>query len=701
MTQRLRFLLLFSIAFSLFTPIINAQFVNFEETWQKFLTEDKTSDISKLPQPSKEDKQDYAKWCLIYATTNYCGGNLKESTKLMSEIDKVGETVYKTIPGFTDRHQLMKDNISAYKRTQYAWVNFISYDRISFADLKTLEDAKAVCEKGTLAKYSYMMAHAHYCDGNVPEAKKYFQDRVMRLVERTSLKVEDVERLDEMVARMKKLFKDLKAVDVAWQKYLTSGESEGFDTELDTYECNPIPNIKVYLLRGAANICDDGEEMLEKINALKEETDIELGADLKKKLAEFEKAVGQYSGDIAVLDKAWAEFMKRDTTIVRGFLGEYCKKDAEIKAYIMEGTMFTCDFGKEMMKKAQRTKEKYNPTLDADTQEKWEGLEAKIQALADEATEVGRIFTEFGENGDSLVSEVTFKKDYCDKVAQVKSWLVKAHLAPCKRGEPYIKAINKLKDLEKLTFDEEIKCSLQRLDQKIWDCKYWELVRQAQEETNEEREVFGPAAAQIMQIELNSDEQPCETKVQYTPLGKIGVKYIISTFLCQNIDLAKMGDPEYYKKIATFVDEQVLQRYCEADLRCKEDFFIYLEGHTDGNRFNGVSYKQSLNIPEGTPFTHFDDGEIIEKETEREMTKTLRSNMELGIARAWTVKNQLDFMEVPITIGAYEHPSDEKGGEYRRVEIVLNITNLLLDFYEKRLAELLEESGIGERPDAC
>lgn len=64
--------------------------------------------------------------------------------------------------------------------------------------------------------------------------------------------------------------------------------------------------------------------------------------------------------------------------------------------------------------------------------------------------------------------------------------------------------------------------------------------------------------------------------------------------------------------------------------------------------------------------------------------------MELGIARAWTVKRQLDFMGVPITIGAYEHPKSEKGGEYRSVHIELNITNLLLDFYEKRLAELLE-----------
>ena len=98
-------------------------------------------------------------------------------------------------------------------------------------------------------------------------------------------------------------------------------------------------------------------------------------------------------------------------------------------------------------------------------------------------------------------------------------------------------------------------------------------------------------------------------------------------------------------------------------MRCKEDFFIYLEGHTDGHEFRGARYKKSLDIPEGTPYTHFIGQDTLEKTTSRELTTSLRSNMELGIARAWTVKHQLDFMGVPITIGAYEHPAAEKGGE--------------------------------------
>ena len=163
-----------------------------------------------------------------------------------------------------------------------------------------------------------------------------------------------------------------------------------------------------------------------------------------------------------------------------------------------------------------------------------------------------------------------------------------------------------------------------------------------------------------------------------------------------------MGDPEYYKKIATWVDTEVLSKYCEANMRCKEDFYIYLEGHTDGNRFSGAKYEKSLDIPEGTPFTHFvgnNSGAVdTTEENTRNIKTELKSNMELGIARAWTVKQQLDFMKVPITVGAYEHPSGEKGGEFRRIEIELNITNLMLDFYEKTLKELIKESGIGNRP---
>ncbi|RMG88453.1 MAG: hypothetical protein D6714_00665, partial [Bacteroidetes bacterium] len=317
------------------------------------------------------------------------------------------------------------------------------------------------------------------------------------------------------------------------------------------------------------------------------------------------------------------------------------------------------------------------------------------------AQNLDQLWSLFIENQDTLTEPFDLADFYCDPVRMVKAWTIRGHLNPCDDGQPRLDQIDALQQKQQLQFDDELACRIRRLRIKVWDCRYWELVRQARAETHAERERFGPQSAEIMQKALNSEQQPCETTVEYEPLGYIGVKYIITTYLCQDIDLAKMGDPAYYKKIATWVDTEVLQKYCEEGLRCKEEFFIYLEGHTDGNAFRGARYKNSLDIPAGTPFTHFVNGDTTQTETTREITTSLRSNMELGLARAWTVKQQLDFMEVPITIGAWEHPASEKGGAFRRIEIELNITKLLLDFYEKRLRELLEASGIGARPETC
>ena len=402
------------------------------------------------------------------------------------------------------------------------------------------------------------------------------------------------------------------------------------------------------------------------------------------------------------LEKAWNEFVPSDT-ITSGieYMFEYCQKDAQIKAYTIYGTVHACDKGAEMLEKIAQIQEEHNPKLDKTTTEKITNLENKLKKYDADFAALENLWATFIENNDTLTEAYSLAGFYCDKIAQVKSWTIKGMMNECKMGQQYINLIDDLQQSHNLQFDDELECRVLRLRQEVWDCRYWELVLQARKETHAERERFGPPSAQIMEGDLNSDKQPCQTTVVYNPLGNIGIKYVITTFLCQEIDLAKMGDPEYYKKIAAWVDNEVLQKYCEASMRCKEDFFIYLEGHTDGHEFKGARYKKSLDIPEGTAFTHFVGQDTLEKTTERELTNSLRSNMELGIARAWTVKNQLDFMGVPITIGAYEHPSDEKGGEYRRIEIELNITNLLLDFYEKRLNELLVASGIGERPENC
>ncbi len=682
--------------------LCQAQFVNFEETWKEFLTDTKTSNISKLTKPSKETPVDYVKWCLMYGYVDFCANDIGSAEKLMREIKKTGESVYAKIPDIKARYDDLESKIDAYHETERLWQKFLKYESVTLEDLEKNAVAKTVCEKGTLAKHFYMLAHIHYCAGDIGSAKDNFENRVLKLAERTSLKVEDVQGLKERVASTKQLFIDLPKLGKAWKEYTNTDKSPGFKPELPLIKCNAIPNMKAHMLRAAVDICKFGAENLAEIQKLQRDNQQSVPKDLQEKIDWLESEVGRYNGDIAKLDKSWKEFVSTDTLLgALDFMSEYCEKEAQIRALTMYGTVKACTDGQKMLDSIASIQTTFKPQLDAATKDKIKKLEAKLKQYEADREALDLLWAEFIVENDTLLHPFETATYYCDKITQVKSWTIKGMMDECNKGQQYLDAINALKKEHSLEFDEELACRVLRLQIEVWDCRYWELVLQARKETHAERERFGPASAKIMQDDLNSEQQPCETTVLYDSLGNIGIQYIISTYLCQDIDLAKMGDPEYYKKIAAWVDTEVLSKYCEANMRCKEDFFIYLEGHTDGHAFKGARYKNSLEIPEGTPFTHYSEVDTEEKTTEREITNSLRSNMELGIARAWTVKQQLDFMGVPIRIGAYEHPASEKGGEFRKVDIELNITNLLLDFYEKRLQELLDRSGIGARPEGC
>ncbi len=679
-----------------------AQFVNFEDTWREFLANEKTSNISKLTKPPKDQPIDLVKWALMNANTYFCSGDISSAQNRMDDVVAVGETKYKTIPGFTEKYTDLQNKIKAYHAIDRYWRRFLINKDVSLEKLEAEPDALRLCEKETLAKTNYMMAHAYYCNGDMEKAKNIFEKRVLTLVEKTSLKVEDVEGLKSEVDKMKSLYAGLPKLDKAWAAFVKTDVSPGFDKKLPLMKCNPEPTIKAYTLIAAADICNKGDKMLKKITKLRSASNTKLSKDLRDKLKWLEDEVGRYNGDVAVLNKAWKEFVPTNTLedeIEFGY--EYCELEDRIKAYIMVGMVHLCDSGVVMLERIGDIIKEQEPDLTDETVGEFEELYMATKSNHQDLESLNQQWTEFIENNDTIPNGIDLAEVYCDKIAQVKSWTILGHFDPCDEGERYLDNIDEFQEKHELEFDEELACRVLRLRGKVYHCRYMELVIQARKETHAEREKFGPESAKVMQVDLNSDKQPCETKVQYTPLGNIGIKYIISTYLCQEIDLAKMGDPEYYKKIAAWVDGEVLQKYCEESMRCKEDFYIYLEGHTDGHPFKGARYKNSLAIPEGTPFTHFEGDYADDKTTEREITNSLRSNMELGIARAWTVKQQLDFMGVPIHLGAYEHPKSEKGGEYRRIEIELNITNLLLDFYEKRLQQLIMSSGIGERPEGC
>jgi hypothetical protein len=122
MKQKMLTLLSLFLLISIGSVQLNAQaeLVNYEETWQKFLKEPLTSAVSKLTKPEKSNSSDYLKYCLMYATSYFCADNLKDAQEMMAEIKKVGLVEYSKIPGYKERFDDLGKKIEAY----YQWVNF-------------------------------------------------------------------------------------------------------------------------------------------------------------------------------------------------------------------------------------------------------------------------------------------------------------------------------------------------------------------------------------------------------------------------------------------------------------------------------------------------------------------------------------------------------------------------------------------------
>ena len=604
-----------------------AQVVNFEQTWKEFLSNEKTSNISKLPDPGKEQTEDYLKYQLMYANSHFCANEMPACATKMGEIKRMGVAKYDKIPHFKDKYDALLSRIEASTKLEGLWKRYVIKKNVTVEEIDGIAEVRKVCNKSILAKLSLMETNAYLCKGDIAKSKEVFEKRVLQISEKTDFKPKSVPGMPEEIQQFKNIFAGLDKLNPMWDKFISSGTSTGCNIDLPVIACYPIPNIKIYTLKAYEDICKYGPEMYKKIKALQTSNPHELPADLNEKVTFLSGEVGNTEEDMANLNLAWKEYTPKDTLL-------------------------------------------------------------------------------------KPIADYKLVPYYCDKIAQVKSWVMKGGVNSCAEGQQYLDSINALQKRHNLVFDAQLACHVLRLRIEVWDCRYWEIVAQARKETHEERERFGPASALIMQTDLNGKGVVCPTTVKYEPLGYIGIKYQIVINLCQNLDVANMGDPEYYKKIAAWLNNQVLVKYCNTtNWRCKEGFAIYLEGHTDGNNFTGAKYDRALNIPIGTPYTHFMSiaatktaparVDTLKKTNARLIMNDLKNNMELGMARAWSVKQQLDFMSVPITIGAFEHAKHEKTANFRHIDIYLNIPNLLLDFYEKRLKELLLASGIGERPKPC
>lgn len=463
-----------------------AQTVNFDQTWKEFLENNKISNMSELVKPDRAYNQPaYAKYLLMNTNTSFCQSDVADAEKLMTEVQAIDGRVLEAIPGFLPKMEDLNNKIGAYHSMDAVWKRFLQTRSVTLEELDAIAAAKTSCEKRTLAKYSYMMAYAHLCRGELANAKDIFENRTLRLTEKTTLRVQDVEGLAGEVARLKSWFQDQVKLDAAWANYMRTGRSPGFETELPLFPCYPIPNMKALVLKGAVDICNLAPTMLAKIRQLQAESNVTPDGELAVKLKELEAAVQQKEGDLATLNAAWAAFLPNNKVTHFGKYGyDYCAKEPLIRAYIMDGFAYTCELGEEMLRKIDSMQRKDMTPLEQITMLKINELAALTEKYRADGAKIEKLWDKFVAQGDKLSQPYQSADFYCDNVQQVKDWTMQGLTATCEQAPHYLAQIDRFQETFEFTFTKDVECRIQKLRTKIWDCRYTALLQLAKVEAS-------------------------------------------------------------------------------------------------------------------------------------------------------------------------------------------------------------------------
>ena len=469
-----RFFCLIMGFFLIATTTTTAQSVNFEETWKEFLDNNKISNMSALNKPnSQHDPLNYLKYLMMNMNTSFCQSEIEEAEKMLVAINDIEVKAHQAIPGFVPKLKDLDAKLKAYHSMDAIWVEFLQARTVDLGRLNDVKAAKTSCEKQTLAKYSYMTVYAHFCKGDVAKAKNILENRTLRLTEKTSLRVEDVEGLESEVAKMKLLFQNINELEANWKDYVNTGVSAGYDTELPLFPCYPIPNMKEWLLKGAFDVCNAGPEMLEKVKNAKKESGVALDRDMKKKIKDLEAAIGENEDRLAVLNNAWKAFLPDNEVKMenRKYGFEYCNTEPLIRAYIMEGFANVCGNAEESLQQIDELRQS-DVTLTKVTKDKINELfDTHLQTQADEV-DINDLWNAFVAQGDTLYKDNQLADYYCDHIYDVKAWLIKGLSSSCQDAIPYLEKIDEVKNNLEFEFAQDIRCRVTKLRIRIWDCRY-------------------------------------------------------------------------------------------------------------------------------------------------------------------------------------------------------------------------------------
>ncbi|MCH2022973.1 MAG: hypothetical protein MK207_10895 [Saprospiraceae bacterium] len=453
------------IYISFFMPVINAQLVNYEETWQEFLRKEKTSNISELMEPDIGHKSNYLKYALMYANTYFCADNLKSCQEMIDRIESIGEEAQNKIPGFIDRYDKFKIKVKAYKNFAPIWNKFLNdKNSVSREEVFAISDAKTVCEKGTLCKYFYLVARDYFCDNDFDNARDQFDNRVRKLIA-TSFDYKSIDGLSQEMEKMLLFWEGIDELNTAWDTYVITGVSPGFKGELPVFDCNVLPNLKSCILKATFDLCGEGTKMLKKIKALQKINEHPLSSDMIDVINWIETEVGYIENDLVILNSFWRVFIPNDIlpTTANYKHTFRCDREAEIKAYLMDGLSQPCLNGRDALNNIDRIRKQYKPDMGSVTLTKFKKLKSLISNDEKGVAVVFSAWRDFLEDGHlSIEYNFDFEFGHCNKVSEIRSYIIDGTINSCHKGQKRLDDIEKVmveydpeldeKTIEKLEF---------------------------------------------------------------------------------------------------------------------------------------------------------------------------------------------------------------------------------------------------------
>jgi len=282
---------------------------------------------------------------------------------------------------------------------------------------------------------------------------------------------------------MKALFKDMAKLDVAWSSYVKTGVSPGFDIELPLIPCNPIPNMKELILKGAVDLCSTGQETFERIKELQAQSNVTPNKAFKKGLEKFEAALEQNNSRLSNLNEAWEAFIPENKMSSISYGYEYCEKEPLIRAYIMDGFANACFVAEEMLQKIDDLQNEEMTQLEQITMIKINELAELSEQYQFNAVRIEELWGRFVAQGDKLTEDFESTL-YCDNIHQVKDWTIKGLSVSCEEGQVYLEQIEDFQRTFEFSFDEDVECRVQDLRIKIWECRYTALQKLARVEAS-------------------------------------------------------------------------------------------------------------------------------------------------------------------------------------------------------------------------